>query len=655
MRSPLSYRLLGMLEVRTDDAVVPLPQGKLRALLAALLLSANRYVGHAELAERLWGADLPTDPRATLATYVLRLRRILGVDAAGRSPIRAHGQGYLIDVEPEHLDLLRFEQLVEASRRTDDPETELRLLTDALRLCRGTPLADVDSASLQADHTPRLEEQRLRVVERRIDLELANGNHAELVGELTSLTREHPLRQRFCAQSMLALYRCGRQADALAAYSELRSRLVGELGLEPSADLRRLQEQILAEDDALDLEPFALSTPTGWTTLCQLPAGVENLVGRTGRLTAAWQHLEGAEQRVPTVVVTGPAGVGKTAFAVELAHRLRHRYPDAQLFVPMRSSERSPRAVADVLAELLTAAGVPTASIPDGADARSAALRARLADRRVLVVVDDVDTAGDVLALLPGTAGSALIVTSRFALGGVPATHTVRLPPLGPDDGFELLARLLGSGRAAAEPEAARAIVAAAGAHPSALVAVAARLNLRPVVGLDRFAAVLADPARRLDQLAGGDVDVRTGLDRTYSTLDPQAAAAYRRLGPMAGLAVPSWAVGVLTGRHDPDRAIEQLVDANVLTDAGLDPLGEPRYRMDALAALHGAELGSAEDVAAILRFVHALLDLATEPTAEEAAIDWALAWCVEHGRTVEAAKLREIGAVARARANPAA
>ena len=691
MDSRITFRLLGMLEVRVGDTEVSLPQGKLRVLLASLLISANRLVSHTELAERLWEDDQPAGPKATIATYVMRLRRALGREETGRTPIRAHAQGYLIDVEPGQLDLLVFSELVEAARVAEDLEVELRLLKEALELWRGTPLADIDSRSLREEHSTRLEEQRLRVIERRIDVELALGNHAEVVGELAALTTGHPRRQRFCSQAMLALHRCGRQADALAAYAQLRSTLVEGLGLEPTADVRRLQEQILAEDPALDLDGSAVAERVPgrdrWSVVCQLPGDVEDLVSRDRQVDAISRWVESRRSRglVPVVVVTGPAGVGKTVLAVHLAHRIRAQFPDGQIFVRLRQLEREAPDPADLLRDVLAATGLADASIPADLDARSAALRARMADRRVLLVLDDACAAQQVLPLLPGTVGSAVVVTSRSVLGDLASAHEVRLMPFEPAEAVEFLGRLVGADRVEAEPEAARRIALATGGLPLALRTVGARLARRPESAMAAFADRLSNQERLLNELAYGSMDIRSALRSTYGMLPADVAKAYRRLGLVGSLAVSSWVVGLIAAHEEPDRLIEQLVEANVLVGVGTDDVGEPRYRMGVLEAILGSEIEHAHDAAErdeeLRHFFQVLsmrLNLALPPVSggsppdlgeptvrttetseneidrlrrlgltwavtENATIEWALQWCVRHGWTSETADLRAL------------
>ena len=641
----LSYRILGPLEVLRGSHVVGIRAGKLRCLLATLLVSSNRLVPVDELVERLWGQAPPPTARATLHTYVMRLRRLLAGDDSGSGastirPIRTRPEGYLIEVPPEQVDLGLFNQLVaEADRQAHDPSTVLSLLTRALDLWRGPALVDIPSESLQRDVAPQLEERRLHALERRIDAELALGRHAELVGELTGLTTEHRLRERFWQQLMLALYRSRRQAEALDAYARLRAVLVEELGLEPAAETRTLHQRILAEDPELLAVPqsshltVTSAVPLAWRAICQLPADLQDFVGREDLIGSVISQLVRSDDSsdavgVPVVAITGAPGTGKTSVAVRIAHRLRQEFPDGQFFVRLTGSHDSRhgttgRDPAEVLGELLLATGATRDEVPDDLEARAAAFRARLADRRVLLVLDDAVRAGQVVPLVPGTAGSAVLVTSRRLLPDVPGVVNLRLEPLACDEALALFRRLVRPGRGSDrdgswDPDAARTIVAACGGLPLAVRIVAARLLTRPAAGLRLLAERLADERRRLDELRVGDLEVRASLALSYAGLSEIGRLALRRLGLIACEEVPAWVVEVVLGedrRQDAERALEELVQANLVTETGVDATGEPRYRMHDLIGLYALELAQSDDgpgnVETTHRLVGALLQLA--------------------------------------------
>ncbi len=670
---------------------MPIRAGKLRILIASLLVDANRLVFVDELVERLWDERPPADPRAVLASYVMRLRRLVDPPEGSASLIHTGPEGYLIRIEDDRLDLLEFAALREKARSATNVEKERAQLGEALSLWRGPALADVRSETLQRDVVPGLQEDRLRVLERRIDLDLELGRHAELVAELTGLTAEHPLRERFWGQLMLALHRSGRQPEALDVYGRLRRSLVDALGLDPSAESRRLHELILAGDPrvmkSVSVRPDGDDEPGGqpFVSLCQLPPDTADFVGRAELVDEIVSVLRRrGDAAVPIVTVTGPPAVGKTTVAVRAGHRLRTAFPDGQLYVRLAGAQRPPRDPSEVLLDLLTASGMNPSSIPGGLEGRAAAFRARLADRAVLLVLDDAAGVEQVLPLLPGTPGCAVLITSRRDLGGVAGAVALRMAEFGAADALDLLAHVVGPDRVAAEPAAARAIVDACGGLPLALRVVGARLSLRPLTKLATFASRLQNEQRRLDELAVGDLEVRASFALSYRVLSPAAAAAFRGLGLIGATDAAAWTLGVLANQPEGERLVEQLLEANLLTDIGPDPSGEPRYRLHDLMAVYAAELARAEpasdNVATVRRYIHALTALADrsyprltvsvdnlrpEPIStpitlpepeigrltsnglgwmlsEERQLQWAIRQCVASGWPAEAARLSE-------------
>ncbi|WP_329788878.1 BTAD domain-containing putative transcriptional regulator [Lentzea sp. DG1S-22] len=593
----VEFRVLGPLEVLLDGEPVSVPAGRGRVLLATLLLRPNQFVSVDELVDRLWDGDPPTADRAhkTLQTTVLRLRQALG--AANR--VRTTSGGYLAEVTPEELDLLRFREFVRAGD-----------FASATALWRGPALANVASDALHRDEVPHLEDEHLAAVERRIDADLERGLAGELVAELGALVGQHPLRERFWGQRMTALARSGRQAEALESYRELTALLAGELGVDPSPELSRLHLALLNGDAELPERKV----------ICQLPPDTSAFVGREQLLRQVEAELA-PDAGVPVVVLSGAPGVGKSAFTTRAAHRLRDRFPDGQLFVRLNGAGSAPRDPAEVLGELLVALGVSVTGMPDGLEARAAAFRAQLADRAVLVVLDDAAGPEQVRPLLPGTAGCAVLVSSRQRLVQIEGAQSVRLPPLGDEDAVALLADVIGEARVATDPAAARAITDACGGLPLALRVVGARLAARESLPLNALAPRLSDERRRLDELSTGDLEVRATFGPSYEALPADAATAFRRLGLLGATDVAAWAVGVLAG-GDGERLVERLVEANLVDEVGLDVTGEPRYRMHDLLAVYAAELVRGEDpatVSAALRdYVEVMLTL-----VDQAASEW--------------------------------
>jgi DNA-binding SARP family transcriptional activator len=483
----VKFGLLGPIQVLDGQRAVQVPAGRVRALLAVLLLRANQVTSAERLAEYLGEHSSGTLRPSAVHTYVGRLRRVLGQQAGARL-LRTTSSGYLIDIGPEQLDLTRFRQLVDQASATDEPAGRAALLTSALALWRGQPMADVGPDSLLAAESVPLQEERTHALERLMDARLLLGQHAEIVPDLTRLCHEHPLREQFWAQLMLAYYRCGRQAEALRAYRAIARLLADELGVAPGARLRQVQQAILVAD------PMVTDTPVGWRPQCQLPPSPAGFVGR--RSAAAWLAIElRSTSTVPIIAVCGPPGVGKTALAVQVAHRLRPSFPDGQWYARLTEPDGTPRDPAGVLAELLVAGGIRPSALPTGLDQRSVVLRAALADRRVLLVLDDAVDASQVRPLLPGTAGNAVLITSSRDLTPLIAGHGARTLALSALDAVEavtLLVAMLGAKRVESEPAAVAELVKRYAHLPLALRTAAVELAARPREPIATYLA--ADP-----------------------------------------------------------------------------------------------------------------------------------------------------------------
>ncbi|WP_346114791.1 AfsR/SARP family transcriptional regulator, partial [Nonomuraea maheshkhaliensis] len=390
------FSVLGPLTAVQDGASVPVTVGKLRVLLATLLLRPNEVVPADLLAERLWGRRVPVNPRKVLRTYVVRLRQALGA----RDVIVTMPDGYLARLRTDQLDLLRFRALLQEAGRAADPLTERRLLHEALDLWRGPVCAGVASETLQQIDVPPLAELHVHTLERRIELDAGLGEHASLIAELRALTAEHPFRERLWAQLMTALYRTGRQAEALETYRTVFRLLQDELGILPNAELRRLHQAMLAQSPvevtADEGEPPAPVPPR------QLPADVPAFVGRTDELSALTAGTGTAG--VTVTAIDGMPGVGKTALAVHAAQLLAPHHPGGQLFLDLRAHSRDdpPLDPADALDRLLRALGLSGEHVPERLDDRAGLYRSLLAERRVLIVLDNAADEAQVSPLLPG-------------------------------------------------------------------------------------------------------------------------------------------------------------------------------------------------------------------------------------------------------------
>ncbi|NUT97225.1 MAG: tetratricopeptide repeat protein [Saccharothrix sp.] len=588
-----AFKVLGPLEVRRDGELVGVPAGRARVLLASLLLRAGEVVSVDTLVERLWDGAPPSPhrARATLHMVMTRLRQALGES----NVVRTTPNGYVADLGPDELDLHVFRRLAEQGR-----------FADALALYRGEPLSDVRSDVLHAEEVEPLLEERLVVLERRIDADLDAGRSAELVAELRALTTRHPLRERFWGQLMLALARSGRQADALATYRSVTTLLDDELGVAPGPELREVHQAVLSG------APHA----PAWPLPRQLPPDIADFVGREDphREVTAVFTTPTSPTAVPIAVITGPPGSGKSALTVHLAHRLSDRFPDGQLFVRLGDGTNRPRDTGEVLAELLTGVGVGLASIPEDVEARAAAFRSRVAGRAVLLVLDGAADLDQVRLLLPGSASCGVLISSRHHLTGLPGSRVLRLDPLDHADALRLLSGIIGPERVERERGSADVVVEATGGLPLALRIVGARLATRPSLPLSALAARLSDERRRLDELSTADMEVRAGFELSYAELDDDVATAFRRLGLLGPFDFAAWSVSVLTD-GDGERLVEHLVNANLLQEAGVDATGEPRYRLHDLLAVYAAELSAQDDPtenrARLRRHAEALLLLA--------------------------------------------
>jgi DNA-binding SARP family transcriptional activator/tetratricopeptide (TPR) repeat protein len=578
----MEFCLLGPLTVRRGDAVVALPAGKQRALLAALLLNANRVVPAEDLAETLWGTAPPPSARVSVQNYVARLRKALG--AEGHSRIGTQPRGYVISVAAGELDLTRFESLLGAARqaaRDGSWESAAAQARAALALWRGEPLADVESELLIAREAPRLAELRLQALEIRIDADLQLGRPGEVISELRQLVAAQPLRERLHALLMLALYRDSRQAEALAAYRQARAVLIEELGTEPGPELQRLHRQILAADPALARTDRARPPASAAGPVPrQLPAALADFTGRATELAALAGMLDDAGAGGPgTVVISaigGTAGVGKTALALHWAHQVANRFEDGQLYVNLRGFGPSdnPGTPGEAIRGFLDALGVPPERIPPLPEAQVGLYRSLLTDRKVLIVLDNVRDEQQMRPLLPASPGSLVLVTSRSQLSGLAAADGARLlslDVLSHAEAVQLLAARLGHARAAAEPDAAGQIASLCACLPLALAVAAARAAARPGFSLDALAGELTDAAARLDALDAGDPDssVRAVFSWSVRQLSDQAARMFGLLGlhPGPDITVPAAASLAKLAEPDARRLLHELTRAHLIAE----------------------------------------------------------------------------------------
>lgn len=582
------FQVLGPLEVHDGaGTALTITRRKPRLLLALLLFRANAVVPTATLVDQLWGARPPASAVANLQSYVTELRRVLATpEVTGADRLQTRTGGYLLRVDEGESDIGRFTAL--AGRGADElaagaPAAAMEHLSAALELWRGPVLSGLEVPEPLLPDVQRLEETRLRAKEDRAQAWLDLGCHAVAAAELRALTSRHPLRERPQELLMLALYRSGRTDEALTAYQRARQVLAEEVGVEPGPALRRMQHAILTADPAIEAPPEPGRDVA--VRPRQLPPDVATMVGRTA-LVSTLDELAGTngEQAAHpvAVVLAGPAGVGKTTLAVRWAHRAAPHYPDGQLFADLQGYSSAPAVpVPQVLTRFLHALGVRPGQVPtDLADA-AALYRSVLAERRVLVVLDNVAASEQARALLPGSPGSAVLITSRDRLAGLTATLDTRVLPLtelSADDSVALLAAVLGTDRVAAEEEAARQLAKLCAGLPLALRIVAANLLKWPDQPLAGYLAELTDGDLLAKLNVPGDerLGLRRTLDFSYDAVPDAAARFFCLLGSVPGAEISVAGAAALAGVDVPHAAclLRDLVASHLVQPRGADRFG---------------------------------------------------------------------------------
>lgn len=611
----IAVRVLGPLRAFFGEREIELGPPLQRALFAVLALRPNHVVYRAELIDALWGEELPNRPEGGVHTYVAGLRRAFEPGRGRRSPgrvIESRGSGYLLRTGPEAIDLARFERSVALARAavgSGDLQEAERRYDEALGLFDGMALGGVPGpfAATQRD---RLAEVRLGVVEDRIDVLLAQGRHAAVLGDLRTMTGEHPLRERAWSQLMLALYRAGRQADALAAFDAAREACARDLGLDPGPLLQGLRQRIVVAAPDLAAATAAPAPPTASAPTAarrDLPRDVEGFIGRDreiGRVLSSVDRLEGGSGRGPAprqipplrvFAIDGMAGVGKTALAVRLAHRLADDYPDGQLYLDLHAHTdgQDPLTAATALDKLLRAAGVPGERIPADVEERAATWRAELTGRRMLLVLDNATDTAQVRPLLPSSAGSLVLITARRRLPGLQDCEFLSLDVLPDAEAATLFAIAAGDVRPAAEPEATEAVMRICGNLPLAVQIAGARLRHREAWSVTHLLDRLGDEDRRLAELRVDDRSVAVAFGLSYRSQAPDHRRTFRLLGLFPGPEFTAPAAAALVGADvwETDAVLEELVDAHLLEQPKAG-----RYRFHDLLGVFAARQCLAEE-----------------------------------------------------------
>ncbi|SDN37877.1 AfsR/SARP family transcriptional regulator [Allokutzneria albata] len=584
----IEFRVLGALEVLVDGEVRPVQAAKLRTLLAALLLRAPQPVSPSELMDIMWGEERPPTARNALHIHIGRLRRLLGDDGL----ISTVAGGYVIRVD--EIDLDRFRCLVESARQADEPEEEIRLLREALALWRGQVLSDVVSDSLDNNEIASIKEELLTALEQRVDADLRLGRHREVIAELRALTAEHPLRERFWGQLMVALYRCERQAEALEAFRAASAVLREELDVSPGPELRELHQGVLTGSAAV-AAPVAEAAAPAKVVPQQLPADIADFVGRR-ELIELLVH-----ERPRLAVLSGPPGVGKTALSVRVAHQLKQHFPDGQLFANFHgySSGTAP-STGQVLARFLRALGVAPEKVPLEVPEQSAMLRDQLAGRKVLMVLDNVANADQVRTFLPEERGCTVLVSSRDTLRELADDGAVleSLDVLAADEAQSLLSDLLGTQRFADDRSSGVELADLCGNLPLALRIAGANLAGQSRTALSEYVRQLRD-GDRLAVLAVDEDEqaaVRATFALSYTSLSPELRRFFRALALQPGPDVTVHTAAALAGvaaEHAAD-LLDRLVSASLVHEHV-----SGRYQFHDLVRLFAQQQSTVEDAAA--------------------------------------------------------
>jgi hypothetical protein len=526
-----------------------------------------------------------------------------------------------------------------AAREENKLDLSIARYRDALRLWRGPALDGTDSQLVQAA-VSRLDEQCIAANEDRIELELKLGRHHELVGELDELGAQYPLRERPRGQLMLALYRCGRVAEALQVYQLTRQALIDELGIEPSERLQRLERSILASDPGLDL-PSAPMRASAHQVKQQvpnlLPTDIGDFTGREDEIAPIRDHLIPPGDRenrlvAPIVVIAGKGGIGKTSIAVHASHGLASHFPDGQLYVDLHGVASQPVQPIQVIERFLRVFGVPGAQIPESMDERAELYRNLIADRKVLVVLDDAADEGQVLPLLPGSGNAGVIITSRSRLAGLAGALRLEVDVFDADKSLNLLARIVGAARVQAQTEAAGAVAEHCGHLPLALRIAGARLVARPHWSIQRLVERLTDETRRLDELRHGDMGIRPSISLTYDSASDDAKRLFRRLALLDMPHFPSWLSAALLDRplSEAEDLMDDLVNAQLIETVGGGSGANSQYQFHELIRVFArerlaAEESAADRKAALERALGAVLFLAGEASCRFYGGDYSL------------------------------
>ncbi|GAA5029080.1 AfsR/SARP family transcriptional regulator [Streptomyces siamensis] len=611
----LQFEVLGPLRAWRGGTPLEVGPIKRQAVLAALLLRHGAVVSHERLLDAVWGSEPPLGGRKVLPTHVNSLRRALDPESTqpAESVIRSGKGWYRFHIEKVRLDTAVLGERSDAAMRTvssGDLATAADQLSDALELFRGEPLAGLPGPFAQ-DERQRLEERRRKLRMERLKCLVLLGRFGEALDEL-GLSASDRYDEALTALRLRALYGCGRQAEALRAYEDIRVRLRDELGADPGEELRRVYEAVLHQDNVFLLHPPAPSPPTltsprASAVPSELPHDVPGFAGRVGELARLHALLPSAQEQgaATTVVISaigGAAGIGKTALAVHWAHQVKSRFPDGQLYVNLHGfdHDRPPLKPGEALELLLRSLGLAASEIPANDEAQARVYRTLLADRRMLVLLDNVASAEQVRPLLPASPSCRVVVTSRNRLGDLVAhdgAHALPLDLLQPDEASALLSRALGADRVAADEGAVDELIRLCGSLPLALRVAAARLASDPGLRTAEMVTEMTE-GKRLEALEPEGEDnspLRAAFSVSYRVLAPGARRLFRLLGLFPGTEFTAEVAAALLDVRLPQarRLIGALAAAHLI-----EPAAAGQYRLHDLLREYAQERALEEETA---------------------------------------------------------
>jgi DNA-binding SARP family transcriptional activator len=596
----VQVQILGPVTVLRDGIKIVLSQSRMRLVLALLAANLGEVVSRGQISDALWRDTPPRNAPVMIQSYVSGLRRILDAQHPAHSPdglIISVGSGYRLNTGDCRLDLSSFRRHVEqarAARAAGDLEACCRAFECGLGLWRGDPLCDIEALC----HHPvvvGLARQRDRAVIEFAEAAAQIGWHDGPLPHLEQLTEQAPYNERAFAHYMIALAGTGRPAEALEAFEQIRRQLVADLGLSPGPELRAAHAQVLRQQ----VPAASRVSLGGHFPVCQLPAAAPDFTARLDE-QARLVHLlsqpcEPAGRRV--AVLSGMPGVGKTALALHVAHKLSEDFPDGQIWTQLTDSAGCPRDPAEVLAELLTTLGVSASAVPKSAEERAALYRSRLARLRVLIVADDACSHRQVRPLLPGSGDSAVLITTQSETAAIEGSRLCQLRPLTTAQLGEFLGQIIGTDRIEAEPEAGQRLSEACYGLPLAARIIGMKLAARKSWRLAALARQLTE-RQVLASLTFGELSVSGRIARVYANLDDLTQHVFRRL-PLLGhefsesaMAAAIWEPHVTTGTQDIAAIAANLADKSFLLPLGTDAAGSPRYRLHRLLRDFAAHAG---------------------------------------------------------------